>query len=127
MLFITSPRANQYQTKSYYSSGNLLKQGLIFTGACDLLLVSGFKENTTALRYVMFFDAAALPAAGAVPKMSISVPGGNASFSYSAPILPMSTNEYAVGVYWALSTTANTLTLAASGDCWVNALTCTGS
>lgn len=127
MLVVSSPKANQYQSKTHYSSGAVLKQGLIHTGACDLLNLSGFKINTTALRYLQIFDAVALPAPGSVPEISINLQGGNATFGYDSPNIPVDTTEFANGVYWALSTQPDTLTLAGSGDCWVNAIVCSGT
>ena len=80
----------------------------------DALVVSGearlleiFGTNTEAGDvFIMVFDAVALPGNGTQPRLSpIPVPAGE-SFSLTMP-----EPEFGTGIYWAVSSTADTLTI----------------
>lgn len=109
-----------YIRKRYSFSPVILPASVYFTPSdtqFDLLEVSGFKVGTSALRYVQFFDAIAVPPNGTRPKISIALPGTNTSFSISYnPLYIPASPQFLVGGIIALSTTPDTLTLAPIGQ-----------
>lgn len=84
-----------------------------YVGATQLVALAAV--NLSALvYYVQVFDAAALPAPAAVPAITMPLPK-TGSVSWTIP------HTLAVGLTWALSTTAAVYTAAISPDAWVNA------
>jgi hypothetical protein len=116
-----TPVVPSFPTKTYYSSGNILAQGLVFTGPCDIITIFGSKNNIATLRYLQLFDSIVAPVLGAIPNISIALPVANTSFSITYPIMPQTPRQFATGLYFGLSTTQNTFTLAPTGLVWVNA------
>lgn len=118
-LSVTGPL---FTTKTYYSSAAALLQGLIFTGACDIITLYGSKNSAADLRYLHLFDLLAIPGTGAIPKISIALSGVDTTFSIDYPIMPQGPRQFLNGIYFAISSTQATLTLAATGNVWVDGL-----
>jgi hypothetical protein len=87
-------------------AGLAASSGTIASAAAELLEVHGHSETNTAC-YLMFFDAAANPANGAVPKQKMRIPADCPMFSLTLTLKPVA---YATGIRWAVSTTPDTLT-----------------
>lgn len=117
----TNPVIPAFSTKTYFNSVSILSNGLVFTGASDIITIFGTKNSVAALRYLQIFDAIALPVNGTVPKISVPLATANAYFSIDYPVLPQVPRQFTTGIYFAMSTTQSTLTLAATGLVWVNA------
>lgn len=84
--------------------------------AKESTLFSGYVYNAKiSTVYIQVFDAAALPADGAVPTLPpIKCPTDtNASLDFWAGA------KFATGVVIASSTTAGTLTITTADDCWI--------
>lgn len=80
-------------------------------------LFSLYAANVGAsTRYLMLFDAAALPANGAVPKIVIPLAVNDADlFPFVRP------KSFTTGIVWGASSTATTLTIDATATIGVNA------
>lgn len=114
-----------YVSKRFYSSAGFKVQDImeVYLGAMDLLTFYGFKNNTGALRYIQIFSGPSLPLNGAIPIISIPLVGTNTVFSVDNPIIGVNTYMFiGGGISYALSTTGNFLTLALTGNVWVNAM-----
>jgi hypothetical protein len=95
-------------------SNALLIQRNISLDPAILLQCFGYNSNA-AQRYVQLFDIAGPVVNGAVPEITIPVPGGNSNFSVSPQW------SFQNGITIAISTTGPTLTLSATNDLWFNA------
>lgn len=117
------PSQQPYQTKEYYSSAALLANGLVATGECDLLQFYGFKASPAVLRYLLIFDAIALPVDTTIPFISIPLPATTTPvFSLTTPVLSVPARMFLTGVFFACSSTPNTLTFNAGTTVWLNAM-----
>lgn len=104
-------------TPSVYTSGGDARDGQIQAGA-EALREIKCRNTTAATRYLMLFDAIALPANGTAPYWtSTTILAGNDSKEVWNPKLAFTT-----GIYWAISTTATTLTVGGATDANVSAL-----
>jgi len=117
------PSQQPYQTKEFYSSAGEVNQGLITTGECDLLALYGFKTAPAILRYLMIFDAIALPPDGTAALITIALQGVPAAgFAISNPVLSVPTRMFTTGIYFAGSSMPDTLTFNAGVMVTLNAL-----
>ncbi len=81
-----------------------------------LTLATGFNASDANTYYWQLFDASALPTDGAVPVRSIVV-GPLSNFSHA----PSQTGlRFDTGMWWALSSTPDTLTHANADSFWVS-------
>ena len=104
--------------RSLYNTQNV-KDAVVFVGKSKLIALVVY-NNSSSTVYLQTFDASALPAGGTAPSVAPLAIAGNSTASVdfsSIGGLPM-TN----GIVWAESSTALTLTLAASADLMVTAV-----
>ena len=116
------PAGVTYTSKSLVSSAALSAGAQLYTGTADILEFYGFKQGTSSLRFLQIFDSLAAPAPGAVPLISIALPGEDTVFSLSHAPIPVASANLATGLRFALSSTAAIYTAPGTGTVWVNAL-----
>ena len=86
------------------------------TNPCKLIGLTAYSKAATDT-YLQLHDSATPPVNGAIPWVSMKVPAtSNCALSYGVD----SPRSFTLGMYACLSTTHNTLTLAAS-DLWIDA------
>lgn len=98
-------------TVSRANSSALESSRVVKASSGTLFTITSY--NTSAgSRWLQFFDAAALPANGAVPLMTVEVPAGTTgSFDFGSKGLPFTS-----GLVAALSSTDDALTVAVAAD-----------
>jgi hypothetical protein len=103
----------QYDSQAFANSDVIAAAPTTFTAATAL-------NKGAVLLYLMFFDAAAVPANGAIPAMCpIALqPGGTGNLDQKQLALGLA---MALGLCWAASTTPATLTVDATASVWVTA------
>lgn len=95
-------------------SPGLVASRVVKASPCMLLHLSGYSESSG---YLHIFDATALPANGTKPTIApIAIWWG---WTLTAPLPPRG-RVFKNGIVWAVSTTAETLTLDSAGRAFVN-------
>ena len=100
-----------------YTSAGDARDGLILAGAGELREIKCCNTNA-ATRYLQLFDAIALPANGTTPAWTAStiVTLTEVKEVWNPKV------RFGTGIYWAISTTRATLTVAGATDANVSAL-----
>lgn len=95
-----------------YQTSALVISAIAYNGRFALNLATGFNNHATLIRYVQWFDLAALPTLGAVPIQSIPV-NPQQEFSWSPPQDGL---IFENGLVFGLSTAAATYTASVTAD-----------
>lgn len=117
----SAPSSGGYAAKNYVSFEALVSEGLLATGAWDLLEFYGFREGSEK-RYIHIFDDTSRPANGSAPKVVVPLFGTDTIFSNSNPPVPVANMMFTDGIYFAVSSTLATLTYDSDTGIWVNAM-----
>jgi hypothetical protein len=99
---------------SWWDSTALGYQGTAKVGSAKLWQVIATNEGASK-RWLMLFDATALPGNGTAPKFQLPMSSGQIM---SLP--PACPRTFATGIFWAVSSTAGTLTLDNTATFFVN-------
>ncbi len=114
----TAGEAPELGPRRYPTAGALVLRAshILEAAPCHLEMISAYNNNA-AVRYLLCFDAVAVPAAATPPDIVPIVvhPDGNASLSFGRP-----GRRFPTGLVWAASTTPDTFT-AAGADLLVSA------
>jgi len=97
------------------ASGGVEKSAVVCSSGCNFTEMSGYNDSA-ATRYIMLFDAATLPANGAIPNQFYLV-AANMGFGILG-----AAERFRTGMVVACSTTAKTLTITATNDCFFHVL-----
>lgn len=106
------------QTRNLFTwDAQALATGGVIRAAPGVLVEVFGTNNSASIRYVQLFDATAVPADTAVPKVApIAVPPGS-SFSLKLD----DGIEFGTGISWASSSTLATKTITGVADVWLTA------
>jgi hypothetical protein len=110
VVFGAAGGADTYDSQEYEASGVIKEAAGTFFG------LMGYNSSASA-QFILIFDAAAVPADDAVPKVIVKVP---AESSFSISFAPFG-KQFANGICWSNSSTGATKTIG-SADVWINAL-----
>jgi len=101
---------------TYYhagAAGGLGLSGIVNPAATNFIELWGFNNDAANIYYLMLFNGTTVPANGATNFIErIRVPA-NGTFSF-APGTPIPNTVFGTGLVWACSTTATSLTIAAT-------------
>lgn len=105
---------NSYTSKTTFGFPNVADT-TIFTGACDILELYGFKKGTVATIYLQLFDKTVSPTPLEVPLICIPLVGDTTIFSLSHSPVGVAAPNFNNGIQLALSTTSDNYTAVGGG------------
>lgn len=112
----TLTESNARVLQTYDSQGVLVGEN-ITTSPRVLVELTGV-NNSGSTRYIMLFDADAVPANATVPKVAPIPVATGAAFTYTPPSGRL---QFTTGITWASSSTFASLTITGAADVWLTA------